>query len=220
MERVMRARKALLICSALTALVVTAPWGGSSAAGPHKPTLRQEIARLRGEIAQLTTQIDFTNRRLEVMPGGGGSLCGDPCATDTDGDGFNDCEDPCPCDPNVADADGDQIPDCFDPCPDDAANACIDPCHTDADGDGIGDCEDPCPYDPAPAGDRDQDGLPDCQDPCPDDRQNACTDPCLLDQDGDGVADCRDGCPWAPEIGVDGSVVGCLAPSARPGGAR
>jgi hypothetical protein len=159
--------------------------------------LRAQIAEMKGQMAQLHTAIDFQGRRAEaaqsLLPGG---ICGDPCANDGDGDGVNDCEDACPCDPNNADSDGDQMPDCYDPCPDDATNACIDPCRTDSDGDGQGDCEDPCPYDPNPPTDGDGDQIPDCQDPCLNDPSNSCSDPCPLDQDGDGVTDCNDTCPW------------------------
>jgi hypothetical protein len=51
---------------------------------------------------------------------------------DSDGDGQNDCEDPCPYDPAPSgDRDGDGIPDCQDWCPDDPANACFDDCRMD-----------------------------------------------------------------------------------------
>jgi hypothetical protein len=188
-----------------------------------RPNLHEQVALLRAQIAQLTTQIQFANRRLSDMPtpGAGGILCGDPCATDSDGDGFGDCEDLCPCDPSQVDADGDLVPDCADPCPGDPGNACIDPCRTDSDGDGANDCEDPCAYDPAPPEDHDGDGLPECLDPCPDDPANNCVDPCGLDQDGDGLPDCSDNCPWAagdPATGTGTNT--CPVPSGVTAGAR
>ena len=165
--------------------------------------LRAELATIKGQMAQLDTAVEYQGRRAGMpQPNGGTGLCGDPCATDSDEDGVNDCEDLCPCDPNNADSDGDQMPDCYDPCPDDAANDCINPCRQDTDGDHLNDCEDPCPYDPAEAKDTDADGIADCQDPCPDDASNRCIYPCPLDQDGDGMKDCNDVCPWA----ADGSV--------------
>lgn len=194
--------------------------GGASQATTHKPGLRKEVARLRAEVAQLATQVNYINRNASDAPatGGGmvpgvgpGGICGDPCAVDSDDDGIGDCEDYCACDPNIADTDGDGLPDCADPCPDDAANECMNPCNFDSDNDGIGDCEDPCPWDPAVAVDTDNDGTYDCSDPCPTDPKNECFGPCVLDQDGDGAPDCKDPCPWAP-VAPDGSTTVCMPP--------
>ncbi|HXC49983.1 MAG TPA: thrombospondin type 3 repeat-containing protein [Candidatus Limnocylindrales bacterium] len=172
---------------------------------PRRKMLRAEVARLRGEVARLSTAVEFLQRGSDQSaPGGviypGHSLCEDPCATDSDGDGIGDCTDSCPCDPDTADSDGDGWADCADPCPDDLQNACLDPCNNDSDGDGAGDCIDPCPWDPAAAVDSDGDGTADCQDPCPNDIANACTDWCQTDQDGDGIPDCKDDCPWAVPV--------------------
>jgi MYXO-CTERM domain-containing protein len=63
--------------------------------------------------------------------------------TDTDGDGVNDCADPCPDDP-LDDRDGDGSCDSDDPCPDDPADACDDsapPDTSDGDTDGDGDSD-------------------------------------------------------------------------------
>ncbi len=209
----MREIRRALVLTGLVLVAVAMAAGTGDAKKPGKPKLRAQIAELRGDLAQLSTQVNFTNRTLEGLPPLGGPLCGDPCSTDSDQDGIGDCEDICPCDPTTTDSDGDQTPDCADPCPDDATDACIDPCRMDSDGDGTNDCEDPCPYDPAPAADTDEDGIPDCQDFCPEDPLNGCFDPCLLDQDGDGTTDCRDDCPWAAEPVPGGSPNGfCLPP--------
>ena len=183
----------------------------SPAADAKRPNrLRDEIATLKAQIAQLQSQADYQLRLVAAARGNAptpGGLCTDPCTFDSDGDGKNDCEDVCPCDPNDADSDGDGLPDCADPCPDDATNACIDPCRQDTDGDGVNDCEDPCPFAPSPASDRDGDGIPDCADPCPDDKQNQCGGTCVLDSDGDGINDCNDPCPFG-----DGEGRPCVPP--------
>ncbi len=184
---------------------------------PRAKPLRQQVAEMKARIAQLESAVSF-QQRLDGSTGGGRpapwpvpggtGICGDPCASDGDGDGVGDCEDPCPCDPSNTDGDGDGTANCIDPCPDDATDACIDPCRSDADGDGVVDCQDPCPWDPAPAKDEDQDGLVDCQDPCPNDPANDCFFPCPLDADGDGKGDCVDPCPW----GVQADGV-CILPA-------
>lgn len=182
---------------------------------PKRQRLRRQVMLLRAELAELATQVNFTSKALAERPlYPDGSLCSDPCATDSDGDGLGDCADYCPCDPNTDDNDADAIPDCADPCPDDAVQACIDPCNMDSDGDGKKDCEDPCPWDPAPSDDEDNDNIPDCQDYCPGDPANLCFEPCKIDRDGDGVADCDDVCPWesgVPEPG-DATSMECLPP--------
>lgn len=198
------AQRSLLVIGVLVALLALWTWTGE-ARRPRAKRLRAEIAELRGALARLQSEVQFQARRAAVQPTptAAGGLCGDPCATDSDGDGRGDCEDPCPCDPIDADGDGDRVPDCVDPCPGDATDACIDPCRMDSDGDGRSDCEDPCPYDPAAATDTDNDRIPDCQDPCPGDPTNDCIGPCpLLDQDGDGTRDCVDPCPWGETGGM------------------
>jgi hypothetical protein len=203
---------------AALSLLVAAGEASSEDTAPVRPrkVLRAELAKLRGEVARLATEVQFLQRGAETdapaQPPSGGyggyGLCQDPCAYDSDADGLGDCEDKCPCDPNTADTDADGWPDCVDPCPDDAANACIDPCNDDSDGDALGDCVDPCPWDPAEAVDGDGDGTFDCQDPCPEDATNACTDWCRFDQDGDGIPDCKDDCPWGSTEGsAEGSIV-------------
>jgi hypothetical protein len=214
----MRAR---LTTTIAFALVGVALFGDVGTADAKRRLLREEVTRLRADIAQLSNQLGFMQRDFDAQPpmGGGaaGGLCDDPCAVDSDDDGVGDCNDLCPCDPNNADTDADGMPDCADPCPDDATNACMDPCRNDSDGDGTNDCEDQCPWDPATPADSDSDGLVDCQDPCPDDATNTCWEPCKLDQDGDGVADCEDSCPWAPDAGEGSPLPGCYPP---PGVAR
>ncbi len=211
----MKPRHFLAIGLAAAALALSV---GTSLADeePRRPRLRKQVLLLRAELAELATQVSFATRELAdqpVAPGfPGDSLCGDPCATDSDEDGLGDCEDYCPCDPNTADDDADSIPDCADPCPGDAVQACIDPCNLDSDGDGTKDCEDPCPWDPAPAGDEDEDGIPDCQDYCPGDPENLCFEPCNIDRDGDGVDDCNDVCPWLGIPGDPGTIPECLPP--------
>jgi hypothetical protein len=208
----MRARSVFVVA---LSIVTIAALGAPSDAWAKNGRLRRELTRLRGDIAQLSTQLNFMHRDLSAPSpgwGGNGGLCDDPCATDSDQDGIGDCEDYCPCDPNTADTDGDGIPDCADPCPDDATDACISPCGMDSDGDGTNDCEDACPWDPAPALDADGDGIADCQDPCPDDPANECWDPCRLDHDGDGVPDCDDVCPWVNGDASNGVVPECYPP--------
>ena len=189
---------------------------------PRKPTLRQEIAALKAEIAQLKNQDAYQGRLLangrpDVVPGPGG-LCADPCAADSDGDGTNDCEDPCPCDPSTTDGDGDGVADCADPCPDDATDACIDPCRRDSDGDGVDDCADVCPYDASGAVDADEDGIPDCVDPCPADKANGCGGPCGFDSDGDVLPDGVDPCPFGENDPTKPCVPLPPLPGVVPGG--
>ncbi len=130
---------------------------------------------------------------------------------DTDGDGLNDSDDPCPEQPEdfdgFEDTDGcpdrdndmDGVLDPVDSCPNDPedldgfqdVDGCPDP---DNDGDGLPDNGDRCPNEPedrdgdrdddgCPDGDRDGDGLADDVDMCPDDAE-----------DRDGFED-SDGCP-------------------------
>jgi eight-cysteine-cluster-containing protein len=190
--------------------------GGEAGRGRAR-RLRAEVAMLRAKVAQLESMARFRSRQRlhRESPRPAGALCADPCATDVDGDGRGDCEDPCPCDPGDADADADGSPDCVDPCPADATEACIDPCRMDSDGDGESDCADRCPYDPSASTDRDADGVPDCADPCPEDVRNQCVEPCPLDSDGDGIQDCTDPCPWG-----EGSDMPCVSPPKRDGECR
>jgi len=177
-------------------------WTLSADAKKKRPSLRREVTLLKARIAELESRISFEARQPSAGGGadgqfpGAGGLCGDPCATDSDGDGSGDCEDPCPCDPSNTDTDGDGAADCWDSCPDDATDACIDPCRMDSDGDGTTDCEDPCAWDAMPPSDEDGDDIPTCADPCPNDPANECFEPCPLDADGDGMGDCTDPCPW------------------------
>jgi hypothetical protein len=204
---------------------------------PHShPRLKHRIVELENALAtlradtsaaltQLRSALDYQGREdANGAPsaGGGGAtgLCGDPCATDSDGDGLGDCEDPCPCEASTADSDGDGSTDCLDPCPDDNTDACIDPCRNDSDLDDVNDCEDPCPWDATPVQDSDGDGIVDCQDGCPDDPADGCYDWCELDQDGDGVADCKDPCPWAGEPAPGIPVADCAMPPWTAGRAR
>lgn len=195
-----RTKRGVVMLGVAVLAIAVWPSVRTEARQPKKPTMRQEIAALKAEIAQLQNQTTYQGRliangRTGPVPGPGG-LCADPCAADSDGDGTNDCEDPCPCDPSQADGDGDGVPDCADPCPDDATDACIDPCRHDSDGDGVDDCMDPCPYDPSGVTDADQDGIPDCVDPCPADKANGCGGVCTFDSDGDALPDCVDPCPF------------------------
>jgi len=166
------------VAGLVLALAALAAFGLSPATAAtrnhHPPSLRQQVDQLRSQVtelrlqmAQLQSLVAAQSRRLGGSePGTGMGLCTDPCTVDSDGDGFNDCEDPCPCDPSNQDSDGDATPDCIDPCPDDATDACIDPCRQDSDGDGVNDCDDPCPFDPNPPQDEDGNGVPDCVDIC------------------------------------------------------
>ena len=210
----MRARTLMVMALATIGLIGLALFHDVENASAKRRILREEVIRLRGDIAQLATQLNFMHRDLGAPSAGGGGLCDDPCAVDSDEDGVGDCEDMCPCDPNTADGDGDGVPDCADPCPDDATDACIDPCRMDSDGDGTDDCEDACPWDPAPPSDSDADGIVDCQDPCPEDATNTCWDPCRLDQDGDGTPDCQDSCPWETAAGEGAPTDNCYPPPA------
>jgi len=215
----MTLRKAAALALALAIGVLVGWTLSADARKPRRPTVRSEISQLKARIAELESRVSFQGRSssggaregiLYPLPGG---FCGDPCATDSDGDGVGDCEDSCPCDASNADRDGDGQPDCWDPCPDDATDACIDPCRQDSDGDGITDCEDPCAWDASPPVDDDGDGIPKCADPCPGDPDNACRTPCPLDADGDGVGDCGDPCPW----GAKGPCVSPPSGGGEPG---
>ena len=215
----MTLRKAVALALVLALGIFTGWTLSADARKPRKPTVRHEIAQLKARIAELESRVSFQGRStaagsregiLYPLPGG---FCGDPCATDSDGDGVGDCQDSCPCDATNADRDGDGSPDCSDPCPDDATDACIDPCRQDSDGDGVNDCEDPCPWDASPPVDADGDGMPNCADPCPDDPDNNCYTPCPLDADGDGIRDCGDPCPW----GAKGPCVSPPTGVAEPG---
>jgi len=208
----MKQRHLFAIGLALAALTIGVA-AGHADEEPRRPRLRKQVMLLRAELAALATHVSFAGHESAGAPSiPGGSICADPCATDSDQDGLGDCEDYCPCDPNTADGDGDAIPDCADPCPDDAVQACIDPCNVDSDGDGAKDCEDPCPWDPAAATDEDGDGIPGCQDFCPGDPENLCFEPCKVDRDGDNIGDCEDPCPWAGTVSPDGEPTICLPP--------
>ena len=153
-------------------------------------------------------------------------------ATDTDGDGVNDCEDLCRTTPGVdnSDRDVDGIGDGCDPClglgPDfDGDGRCgsYDGCDTipdadvpDSDYDGWSDACDTCPgYGPT---DADGDGVCDVYDNCPsvpnptqydydDDWIGDACDPCYGsgtgDTDGDGWCDGNDNCPTVPNPGQE-----------------
>jgi hypothetical protein len=211
----MAMRRVTLIALAVVSALWTLGVPPDAGAGQRKlKQLRAEVAGLQAKIAQLQSEMQFVMRRDASVAAPGqpiGGICTDPCSFDADGDGVNDCADPCPCDAGNSDGDADGTPDCVDPCPGDATDACIDPCRMDSDGDGRTDCEDPCPWDPASAADTDDDGIPDCQDPCPEDTNNGCVEPCPLDADGDGVKDCVDPCPWGAASGRS-----CAAPPPPP----
>jgi hypothetical protein len=142
---------------------------------------------------------------------------------DSDGDGVNNLDDGCPCDPYKqepgcngcgvpdTDTDGDGIPDCIDGCIDDPNKVCgCDESDVDTDNDGTPDCFDLCPDDPYKIEpgvcgcnvldiDSDGDGVFDCIDNCLNDPNYICD--CNMpdvDTDGDGVPDCIDGCPEDP----------------------
>ena len=115
--------------------------------------------------------------------------------TDSDSDGFADCNDACPADPakvatgscgcGAADTDGDRDghADCQDACPNDPAKFAAGTCgcgvsDADSDADGALDCVETCDSDPAkqapgvcgcnqPDTDTDADTIPDCNDGCP-----------------------------------------------------
>lgn len=140
--------------------------------------------------------------------------CGDVDAEDADDDGYPDCVDSCPDDPDMV-----------------APSGCRDcgEAPVDRDGDGIEDCEDDCPDDGAKteAGvcgcgvsddDGDDDGTPDCNDECPNVPTVTVADACgcsppQVDRDGDGVLDCRDGCPDDSQKIAPGAC-GCGVPEA------
>src|SRR5262245_31836037 len=102
----MRRRFGLVISTLATMVAAIAVLHGSAqAAGHGRHAIRRELAALRAELAQLSTQINFVHRDLRTQParmvapgagpdsgGGWGSLCYDPCAEDSDDDGIGDCE--------------------------------------------------------------------------------------------------------------------------------
>lgn len=120
---------------------------------------------------------------------------------DSDADGFNDADDPCP---NIAgadngcpiDTDADGVTDDQDQCPDIAAGT-DNGCPTDKDNDGVPDESDACPEtfgtDKGCPADTDSDGFPDDVDACP---ETVGTDKgCPADKDADGIPDNEDKCP-------------------------
>lgn len=148
--------------------------------------------------------------------------------TDSDNDGFPNCEDICPATANNIDSDGDGICDDFDPCfgadnvDSDMDGVCdaLDLCegeddNLDDDGDNTPNCLDGCPDDPNKtepgicgcgfddSSDGDGDGTIDCLDGCPDDPNKTTPGICGcnipdIDSDGDGFLDCADPCPADP----------------------
>lgn len=128
--------------------------------------------------------------------------------TDSDNDGFPNCEDICPATANNIDSDGDGICDDFDPC--------FGADNVDSDMDGVCDALDLCEGEDDTL-DDDGDNTPNCLDNCPDDPNK--TEPGIcgcgfddsLDTDEDGTIDCLDGCPDDPNKTVPGSC-GCNVP--------
>ena len=118
------------------------------------------------------------------------------------------------------DRDKDGFYNCYDKCPDDPEKQVPGSCNCgkadkDTDGDGVADCKDNCPEDPnktepgicdcgVEESDRDNDGTPDCIDECPDDPKKIKPGTCdcgnndYADADKDGTVDCKDGCPNDP----------------------
>lgn len=133
-----------------------------------------------------------TNDATKLDPGQCG--CGMP-DSDSDNDGFANCNDACPNDANKqaagacgcgvadADADGDGVLNCNDGCPNDGAKTAPGSCgcgvsDADTDNDGTRDCNETCDTDPAKTApgvcgcnvadtDSDADGTPNCMDGCP-----------------------------------------------------
>ncbi|MEM7246981.1 MAG: thrombospondin type 3 repeat-containing protein [Acidobacteriota bacterium] len=143
-------------------------------------------------------------------------------SSDSDRDGIEDADDPCPfvADPEQVDTDGDGRGDACDLCPLDPEDdldsdrhcAGVDNCprrtnygQEDRDGDGLGDACDPCPDEPTTADDADADGRGDACDPCPGDARN--------DRDADGHCEAVDNCPGLPnptQADDDGDGIGQL----------
>ncbi len=154
---------------------------------------------------------------------------------DTDNDGINNRDDPCPNIPNDSvgdpcnpDEDSDGVNDTADVCPtegDLGFGLQADGCPVrDNDGDGIGNDADACPdqgdqgfglqADGCPVLDNDGDGIGNDVDPCPDIANDNVGDPCNPDEDADGINDDVDVCPQQGDEGngVDGQ--GCpIAPA-------
>lgn len=138
----------------------------------------------------------------------------------------------CGCGVANTDTDGDGFADCNDSCPKDSTKQAIGQCgcgnpDTDSDGDKIADCNDQCPNDAGkiqpgtcgcgvPDTDSDSDGTADCKDLCPNDKNKQAPGVCGcgmadVDADKDSVVDCNDRCPNTPQ-GAAVDTDGCPTP--------
>src|SRR5688572_21490088 len=110
----------LRLSTALFAMLLVLP--AASYAGPK--SVKSDLQRVKRKLALLEARLDRQSQLVSgLVPVNG--VCVDVCAFDSDGDGQNDCADPCPCDALNVDTDADATPDCIDPCPNDPTDACV-----------------------------------------------------------------------------------------------
>lgn len=101
-----RAVPIVLVGLVLLGIAACGGGGGSGSDENDDPAAAAEIAALEAQVTTLRSQFALASGRITRPGARSGGLCTDPCATDSDGDGVGDCDDLCPCDPDIALSDG------------------------------------------------------------------------------------------------------------------